>query len=57
MRQYMPIKAIKRGYRVWIRADEYGYICEFQINTEKVNSNIRKSSRGKSSKSFVIFSV
>lgn len=38
IRQYMPMKPIKRGYKVWIRADEYGYICEFQIYTGKVNN-------------------
>lgn len=33
LKQYMPLKPIKRGYKVWTRADETGYICEFQIYT------------------------
>lgn len=36
MEQYMPMKPIKRGYEVWVRADEHGYTCEFQIYTGKV---------------------
>ncbi|XP_008189097.2 piggyBac transposable element-derived protein 4-like, partial [Acyrthosiphon pisum] len=38
IKQYMPMKPIKRGYKVWIRADESGYICEFQIYTGKTDS-------------------
>ncbi|XP_046677262.1 piggyBac transposable element-derived protein 3-like [Homalodisca vitripennis] len=26
LKQYMPLKPIKRGYKVWVRADESGYI-------------------------------
>lgn len=37
-KQYMPKKPIKRGYKVWIRANESGYISEFQIYTGKVDS-------------------
>lgn len=36
MKQYMPAKPVKRGYKVWVRADESGYICEFQIYTGKI---------------------
>lgn len=36
LRQYMPMKPIKRGYKVWIRADKSGYVCKFQIYTGKV---------------------
>lgn len=35
LKQYMPQKPIKRGYKVWVRADAYGYICKFQIYTGK----------------------
>lgn len=38
IKQYMPMKPIKRGYKVWVRADESGYICEFQVYTGKLNS-------------------
>lgn len=38
MKQYMPAKPVKRGYKCWIRADESGYVCEFQIYTGKTDS-------------------
>lgn len=35
-RQYMPLKPIKRGYKVWVRADsETGYIYQFDLYTGK----------------------
>ena len=35
-RQYMPMKPIKRGYKVWVRADaKTGYIYQFQLYTGK----------------------
>lgn len=36
-RQYMPQMSIKRGYKIWVRADETGYVSQFQIYTGKVN--------------------
>lgn len=36
LRQYMPQKPIKRGYKVWVRANKSAYISEFQIYTGKV---------------------
>ena len=33
-KQYIP-KFIKRGYKVWVRADENGYVCQFEIYTRK----------------------
>lgn len=36
MKQYMPMKPIKRGCKIWVRADDFGYVCEFQIYTGKV---------------------
>lgn len=36
LRQYMPNKPIKRGYKVWVRASQSGYIDEFQIYTGKI---------------------
>lgn len=37
IKQYMPQKPIKRGYKVWVRADEKGFVCEFQIYTGKID--------------------
>jgi len=35
-RQYMPMKPIKRGYKVWVRADsKTGYVYQFQLYTGK----------------------
>ena len=35
-RQYMPMKPIKRGYKVWVRSDaNTGYMYQFQIYTGK----------------------
>ncbi|XP_046681368.1 piggyBac transposable element-derived protein 4-like [Homalodisca vitripennis] len=36
LKQYMPLKPVKRGYKVWVRADESGFICEFQIYTGRL---------------------
>lgn len=38
LRQYLPLKPIKRGYKMWVRADEKGFISQFQIYTGKVES-------------------
>ncbi|XP_043470215.1 piggyBac transposable element-derived protein 4-like [Leptopilina heterotoma] len=38
MKQYMPAKPVKRGYKCWVRADETGYTCEFQVFTGKTES-------------------
>ncbi|XP_018377831.1 PREDICTED: uncharacterized protein LOC108770657 [Trachymyrmex cornetzi] len=42
IKQYLPMKPIKRGYKVWVRADKYGYVCEFQIYTRKANDKSEK---------------
>ncbi|KAF2895170.1 hypothetical protein ILUMI_10998 [Ignelater luminosus] len=34
-RQYMPLKPIKRWYKIWARA---GYLCQFQVYTGKADS-------------------
>lgn len=34
-KQYMPLKPIKRGYKIWVRADLNGYVCDFDIYTGK----------------------
>lgn len=33
VKQFMPLKPIKRGYKARVRADMYGYTCQFQIYT------------------------
>ena len=38
LKQYMPAKPIKRGYKCWVRADESSYLCEFQIYTGKTEN-------------------
>lgn len=38
LRQYMPNKPVKRGYKIWVRASASGYIDEFQIYTGKVGN-------------------
>ena len=36
LKQYMPKKPVKRGLKVWVRADSVtGYISRFQIYTGK----------------------
>nr|CAH7754792.1 unnamed protein product [Callosobruchus chinensis] len=42
LKQYMPNKPIKRGYKVWVRADSSGYLCEFQIYTGKNGEAVEK---------------
>ena len=32
MKQYMPLKPTKRGFKVWVRADAItGYFCDFDV--------------------------
>ncbi|KAL0879758.1 hypothetical protein ABMA27_003470 [Loxostege sticticalis] len=39
MKQYMPLKPIKRGYKVWCRCDSYtGYLYEFYLYTGKLET-------------------
>ena len=39
LRQYMPLKPTKRGYKVWVRAhSKSGYVYQFDIYTGKDNS-------------------
>lgn len=36
IKQYMPLKPTKRGYKIWVRSDaRTGYMYEFQIYTGK----------------------
>lgn len=43
MKQYMPMKPIKRDYKVWVRADMNGFVCEFQIYTGKIDDKSEKN--------------
>lgn len=42
LKQYMPQKPIKRGYKVWIRANENGFVSQFEIYTGKVGNTVEK---------------
>ena len=34
MKQYLPMKPVKRGFKVWVRADNHNsYICQFECYT------------------------
>ena len=33
LKQFMPKKPIKRGYKVWVLADKSGYASKFEIYT------------------------
>lgn len=43
IKQYMPNKPTKRGYKVWTRADAFGYVCQFEIYTGKTNNIVEKN--------------
>ena len=48
LKQYMPKKPVKRGIKVWARADTTnGYICEFYVYTGKEGSKVEKNLGGK----------
>lgn len=39
MKQYMPMKPTKRGFKVWVRADSSnGYVSQFQCYTGKAGN-------------------
>ncbi|XP_023226159.1 piggyBac transposable element-derived protein 3-like [Centruroides sculpturatus] len=42
LKQYNPMKPVKRGYKLWCRADMSGYIYEFIIYQEKRHGDSRK---------------
>lgn len=43
IKQYMPNKPTKRGYKVWTRADAFGYVSQFEIYTGKTNNIVEKN--------------
>ena len=43
LKQYMPMKPIKHGIKVWVLGDNSnGYFCDFQIYTGKQNGTAEK---------------
>ena len=42
IKQYMPQKPIKRGYKVWVRANENGYVSQFEVYTGKIGPTPEK---------------
>ncbi|XP_050305079.1 piggyBac transposable element-derived protein 4-like [Anthonomus grandis grandis] len=47
LKQYTPKKPVKRGYKVWIRSENSGYVCQFQIYTGKIGQMTEKSLGGR----------
>lgn len=43
LKQYMPKKPIKRGFKVWVLADETGYAWKFDIYTGKSQEGVQKN--------------
>ena len=43
LKQYMPLKPIKRGIKVWVLADSHnGYFCKFDVYTGKTGDTIER---------------
>ena len=41
MKQYLPMKPVKRGFKIWVRADNHnGYVCEFECYTGKKGDEV-----------------
>lgn len=47
LKQYMPKKPIKRGYKVWSLADKKGYLWNFEIYAGKVGDNVETNLGGR----------
>nr|XP_023022544.1 piggyBac transposable element-derived protein 4-like [Leptinotarsa decemlineata] len=43
LKQYLPKKPIKRGYKVWVLADKSGYCYKFEIYTGKTGNSSEKA--------------
>ena len=36
MKQYLPLKPVKRGFKVWVRGDSHnGYFCQLEVYTSR----------------------
>ena len=43
LKQYLPLKPIKRGFKIWVRADSTnGYICDFSVYTGKEEDSVER---------------
>lgn len=42
LKQYLPKKAVERGYMVWMLADKSGYCLKFDVHTSKVGNKVTK---------------
>ena len=41
LKQYMPKKPVKRGFKVWVRVDSLnGYICQFAVYVGKEGERV-----------------
>lgn len=47
LKQYNPMKPIKRGYKIWCRADMSGYVYEFEVYQGKRQDNGDTTSKEK----------
>ena len=46
LKQYMPKKPIKRGFKVWVRAEaDIGYVSEFEVYTGKKDDGPKKKEK------------
>lgn len=52
LKQYMPKKPIKRGYKVWMMCAESGYCLDFEIYTGKDGEKIQTDLGGKVVRNF-----
>lgn len=43
LKQYMPKKPIKRGYKIWMRCDKSGFVRQFEIYTGKIDQLVEKN--------------
>ena len=47
LKQYMPLKPVKRGFKVWVRADSWnGYFCEMEVYTGKAEDGTTEMNLG-----------
>ena len=45
MKQYLPLKPTKRGFKVWVEADAVtGYICDFDVYVGKPSDGVSTNS-------------
>ena len=47
MKQYLPLKPVKRGIKIWERADSSnGYVCNLQVYTGKQDGGVTEHGLG-----------